>query len=441
MLPPASFLSTDATKASIQVSDKKHNFSESTELTASFAQMLRGPLPAPQGRLPAAPGTLLPPPGSLLPVAAGEPEPLGGTAEIDSWPAPPFMPLPEIEPLPAVSAPAPAGDTPLPAGNEAGLAIEALPPLPATMQALGAAPADGALPANTASADRQLAMQTRRSEVTPFMRSATPAEQQPVRPLQGAADPLRSLLPPGTEPLSAPPASEAPQANVSARLAPPPDVAINAAMSAASAAVAAAAGNPLGRRVTLDPAELADKLDGLVKLAPVAGQGGTSVATAELHHLQQSAALPARPAAVPVTTINLPVGDDGWSESLQDRVMWMTSRKLQSAEIRLNPAELGPIRVQVSVQDDATRLTFTAQHPLTREAIEQAMPRLREMLSDSGLSLAGSSVSDGNDDNVQKDRHAHGQAFGGDDAPFDEADEALTPVAPRTLLGLVDTFA
>lgn len=117
-------------------------------------------------------------------------------------------------------------------------------------------------------------------------------------------------------------------------------------------------------------------------------------------------------------TISTPVRDNAWGDKLGERVLLMTNRQLQSAELRLTPADLGPVRVRVSVEEGAAHVTFHAQHAVTREAIEQALPRLREMLTESGLSLGQTDVSE------------HGVADGRDDRAFNpDADGAVADEA------------
>ena len=58
------------------------------------------------------------------------------------------------------------------------------------------------------------------------------------------------------------------------------------------------------------------------------------------------------------------------------------------AEIRLTPAELGPIRIRVSLAADDAMVDISAAHAATRAAIEASMPTLRQMLAEQGLRLA-----------------------------------------------------
>ncbi|MDO9189005.1 MAG: flagellar hook-length control protein FliK [Sulfurimicrobium sp.] len=95
----------------------------------------------------------------------------------------------------------------------------------------------------------------------------------------------------------------------------------------------------------------------------------------------------------PAATLHAPVGASGWGDALGQRVVWMAGQQTQVAELRLNPAHLGPMEVRLSVNNDQITAIFVSHQPAVREAIEAAMPRLREMLADSGLSLGSATVS------------------------------------------------
>lgn len=83
-----------------------------------------------------------------------------------------------------------------------------------------------------------------------------------------------------------------------------------------------------------------------------------------------------------------------WGKELGNRILWMTRQDVQSARIQLNPPHLGPIEVRVSVHNDIANVAFSAQHAQVREALEQAIPRLRDMLDSSGFTQADVGVSD-----------------------------------------------
>ncbi len=160
---------------------------------------------------------------------------------------------------------------------------------------------------------------------------------------------------------------------------------------------------------------------------------------------QPLGASPAPQIATPTTasaatmTIGTPVQDGAWSDALSQRVTLLAGGQQTTAEIRLTPAELGPIRVSVAVDDGAANVTFSAQHSVTREAIESALPRLRELLTESGLSLGEASVSDQSTRQGQESERAlHENLVGATEAA--DADERAPAQPVRAALGLVDTF-
>lgn len=61
---------------------------------------------------------------------------------------------------------------------------------------------------------------------------------------------------------------------------------------------------------------------------------------------------------------------NGWSEAVVDRVMWMSSQNLKSAEIQLDPAELGRLDVRIHMTADQTQVTFASPNAGVRDALE-----------------------------------------------------------------------
>ena len=87
------------------------------------------------------------------------------------------------------------------------------------------------------------------------------------------------------------------------------------------------------------------------------------------------------------------LGSQSWGDELVSRVKWQIGQDIQEAKISLNPRELGPLQVKISIIDDQAHVQFVAQHGSVRDAIEDAIPRLREMLEQSGMMLADADVS------------------------------------------------
>ena len=96
-----------------------------------------------------------------------------------------------------------------------------------------------------------------------------------------------------------------------------------------------------------------------------------------------------------VASVSTPVGEPGFPAHLAAEVATISLAGIERAEIELRPRELGPVRIELSMSGESARIAFSAAHPDTRQAIEQSMPILKDMLAERGLMLADASVSDG----------------------------------------------
>jgi flagellar hook-length control protein FliK len=95
-----------------------------------------------------------------------------------------------------------------------------------------------------------------------------------------------------------------------------------------------------------------------------------------------------------LTTIEIPLGDSRWSGAVAQRAVVAIQQGLQQAQITITPAQLGPIDLQLQLQDEKASVTMISPHAAVREMLESATPRLREMLEQQGFSLEQSLVSD-----------------------------------------------
>ncbi|MCS3455331.1 flagellar hook-length control protein FliK [Aeromonas sp. BIGb0405] len=106
-------------------------------------------------------------------------------------------------------------------------------------------------------------------------------------------------------------------------------------------------------------------------------------------------------------------GQDAPAE-LQQRVNVMLADKLQQAEIQLDPLGLGKMKIQIQLgQDSQASVSFVVQHGQTREMLEQAMPRLREMLAGQGIQLGQTSVQQQTQQQAQQQSQQQTQGFAG----------------------------
>ncbi|CAM3995866.1 flagellar hook-length control protein FliK [Shewanella aquimarina] len=101
-----------------------------------------------------------------------------------------------------------------------------------------------------------------------------------------------------------------------------------------------------------------------------------------------------------------------FSPVMRQQLVAMVSQGVQQAEIRLDPPELGHMMVRVQVQGDQTQVQFHVTQTQTRDLVEQAIPRLRELLAEQGMQLTDSNVSQGGKeqggDGEQAEGHGHG---------------------------------
>ena len=154
--------------------------------------------------------------------------------------------------------------------------------------------------------------------------------------------------------------------------------------------------------------------------------------------LAAGAAAPAGP-----LTINTPVNQPAWGDEFGQKITWMANQRNQSAELHLNPPQLGPLDVVLKMNGDQATAMFTSPHAAVRDAIEQAIPKLREMLADNGIMLGHTMVSDHTANNRQdnaprkpqgRETTAEGINEGG---KLQEA--RVTGISRHN--GMVDTFA
>ncbi len=150
-----------------------------------------------------------------------------------------------------------------------------------------------------------------------------------------------------------------------------------------------------------------------------------------------------QPAGLPTPTLN--IRQPGWEQGLASNVSWMAHHNLKDIQVRISPADLGPIHLHATMDKDQLSLQIVAQHGVTREALEIAAPRLRELLGNEQFSSVNVDVSNGGFSHQQgfADNGAPVQPLNDDEGlpPFIEPQAAATPSASAAQIGLIDTFA
>jgi flagellar hook-length control protein FliK len=175
------------------------------------------------------------------------------------------------------------------------------------------------------------------------------------------------------------------------------------------------------------------------------------VAVAGLAQAQPAVMEAAQLAAAAADELSARVGTDAWENQVGQKVVYMVGSEEQTASLTLNPPDLGPLQVVLSVTNDQASVTFSANQEEVRQALEDALPRLREMMSESGIALGNATVNAGMPDGRQAQEQAarNSSGFGGNGRNRGDNGNAAEETAARPVTrsvtlgdrGMVDTFA
>jgi flagellar hook-length control protein FliK len=258
-----------------------------------------------------------------------------------------------------------------------------------------------------------------------------------------------------------------------------PDMAATAAKpdahrSRAAAADDAAPGRPALHAVTADSSQAADSREAAVAKPAdlradkpadraateplqvttkqaLSDQPGAAPAPAPSFAAALAQALPtptAMPDTAPAATyaaVQAPLQGSAFAPELGARVSLLAVDGVQHAELQLNPADMGPVSVQITVDGNQAQVSFHAVQAETRQALEQSLPDLAAALQGQGLTLSGGGVfqqaprdADHGEDRSDGDR-VSSNSRGGNGRIGGGANMAAAPV--RRSVGLLDTFA
>lgn len=103
-----------------------------------------------------------------------------------------------------------------------------------------------------------------------------------------------------------------------------------------------------------------------------------------------SSAATTQPAQAPTVTSAL--NSPNWSQDFGNRVVWLAKNDQQVAQININPPQLGPVQISISINGDQASTVFASPHAEVRQAIQDSLPQLREMFSTAGINLGQANV-------------------------------------------------
>lgn len=164
-------------------------------------------------------------------------------------------------------------------------------------------------------------------------------------------------------------------------------------------------------------------LQGLLQPAPIQTQGTADKTFASL-------------------TMQTPMQQAQWGDEMGQQVKWLISQKMQSAELKLNPPQLGAVEIRITVQHDQVNLHFSTPHAVVKDSLEESMPRLREVLQESGLNLADVDVSQQDSTNRQnRGEEADFRAAQGSGQELADAEAEQATRVTEIRRGVVDFYA
>ena len=130
------------------------------------------------------------------------------------------------------------------------------------------------------------------------------------------------------------------------------------------------------------------------------------------------------------------------ADEMATHVRVLKSQSGGEVKLNLHPAELGRMSISVSTEGSETKVIFVVENTQARQSIETALPRLREMLYEAGLSLTESDVSERQDDPKSTEEDDQETASSVDSANTKSC--IMRPIEKSVLIDpdrLLDTFA
>ncbi len=136
--------------------------------------------------------------------------------------------------------------------------------------------------------------------------------------------------------------------------------------------------------------------------------------------------------------IPVDISDSQWAEKFSKHIVWLGQQGLKSALIKINPEDLGPLEISIKVVKDLASVSIHSQSSHVCNIVDQALPKLREMMAEQGLNL--SDVYVGSD---ESSRQFSQNNYGSDEVitMHTEDEVQAVPLAKKARDGLIDYFA
>ncbi|MFJ0715728.1 flagellar hook-length control protein FliK, partial [Bordetella bronchiseptica] len=174
-------------------------------------------------------------------------------------------------------------------------------------------------------------------------------------------------------------------------------------------------------------------------------------AAAQAHIAARQAVGNPAPASLPAAAQPLglevasPVGSSQWGQELGRQLVTISHDARQghhTAELRLDPPDLGPLRVSINLHEGVASAAFVSVHAAVRQAVEAALPQLQQALAQAGISLGQTSVGDQSAQQGFAEQQGRGAGASGGSAAGADSETVVVAATPaRNADALVDTFA
>jgi flagellar hook-length control protein FliK len=138
--------------------------------------------------------------------------------------------------------------------------------------------------------------------------------------------------------------------------------------------------------------------------------------------------------------VNAGVGSPDFSQGVANQVSMMVDNSVNSAKLQVNPPALGPIEVRIAVQGDHAQVILASHSAVTRDALQEATPKLREMLTSQGFVQVSVDISQ----RSFQERPSTAQAYewsGERGAKSSPAPVSAPSALPRAANGMLDAYA
>lgn len=136
-----------------------------------------------------------------------------------------------------------------------------------------------------------------------------------------------------------------------------------------------------------------------------------------------------------------PMDSEQWVDSFSEHIVWFNQQGIKSALIKITPDDLGPLEINIKVVKDMTSVDIVSHSIQAKEILEQALPRLKDMMSVQGLELTEVTIeADSNSQRSSKNTQDRESSIA-PAAVQSSSEEDVTPLIRRQSQGLVDYFA